>query len=641
MIKPPDLTIRTTLLMIIGALNLLIAALVGGGVYHSWANYRAAQSVKSGSAIIDALYEASRHLSLERAASLSVIYVGPETAAFLQEDLLQDRREADHALKIALASGDPKKIALITGKYETLKGLRRELDQALQKPHNERDIKIADQFFKASTSLIGDIQGSILTYSRSYQAVDAAIGRQMMFKYFVWELAEYAGEEYAIIGRMIAESKRPMPDQQEQLISLRGRIQYGWEILRKFSMNEALAEKLLPYMEEAETHYFLTFEQIRGLFYGLQPVANHASYPISIELWLGMAADAVDSLLALQAEVLKETQQHVRLMEKRAQADILTSMAIFTLALGLSLFCWRVVVFRVAEPINAMVTALYKATRDEVYEMPHIGNRQDEIGKLARVLEVFQENAKKMKQSNEELERFAYIAAHDLKSPLRAVENISQWLEEDLAELLPEKDRKYMEELRRRVHHMDKLLDDTLEYARIGAKMERKVTEMVNGRALINEIAALLEFPKGFTLDISPNFYQIQFQKLPLQQVLYNLINNALKHHNKETGTIAVDVEDKGEEYIFRVRDDGPGIDPQYHQKIFEMFQTLQPRDKSKGRGMGLAMVRKIVMTNGGTITVNSQAGAGAEFCFTWKKLKDPTRTERENHDVDDRRQYA
>jgi signal transduction histidine kinase len=167
---------------------------------------------------------------------------------------------------------------------------------------------------------------------------------------------------------------------------------------------------------------------------------------------------------------------------------------------------------------------------------------------------------------------------------------------------------------------MDKLLDDTLEYARINAKMEITSNEFVSGQLIMEEIIALLAPPAGFAVNVSDRFSKVQLKKFPIQQVLYNLINNAIKHHDKDRGIVDVDLQEDDTEYVIFINDDGPGIDPMYHQKIFEMFQTLQPRDKSRGRGMGLAMARKIVITQGGNITIESEPGNGALFRFTWPK---------------------
>jgi signal transduction histidine kinase len=604
-------------------LNILIAVLVGHGVYKSWSHFKLVQSLKHSAVTVNALYDVNRNLSLERGSSLSVAYAQPEYVELLQQELMRNRRAVDNALSLALAhlkDDNSTGLVPIQDKYQALIQQRIEIDSLLLQPMGKRKFTVVNHFFEVTRALVVETQNFILFYSRAYSGIDASISRQMMFKYFVWELAEYSGEEYSIIGKMIADDKYPTPEQKDQLASLRGHIQYGWEILHKFSVGDEMTTEIVPFMEEAQTQYFFTFDQTKDLFYDDHLAGEDASYPISIELWLGMAGQAVDSLLTLQDEIVKSISQQVGAIEARATREIIVSISIFLCAIMLSLYCWSIIAFRVARPINTMVNALYRATQENVFEMPKIFYRHDEIGKLARVLETFQLNAQKMKQSNEELERFAFIAAHDLKSPLRAVDNISQWLEEDLADTLPEKSKKHLEEMRKRVGLMDKLLDDTLEYARINAKMEITSNEFVSGQLIMEEIIALLAPPAGFAVNVSDRFSKVQLKKFPIQQVLYNLINNAIKHHDKDRGIVDVDLQEDDTEYVIFINDDGPGIDPMYHQKIFEMFQTLQPRDKSRGRGMGLAMARKIVITQGGNITIESEPGNGALFRFTWPK---------------------
>ncbi len=107
---------------------------------------------------------------------------------------------------------------------------------------------------------------------------------------------------------------------------------------------------------------------------------------------------------------------------------------------------------------------------------------------------------------------------------------------------------------------------------------------------------------------------------MPIQQILFNLIGNAIKHHDKKTGCVEVSVEELGNNLQFTVRDDGPGIPSQFHDQIFHMFQTLKPRDQVEGSGMGLAMMRKHIEIAGGKITLESAEGQGCTFRFTWPK---------------------
>lgn len=220
-----------------------------------------------------------------------------------------------------------------------------------------------------------------------------------------------------------------------------------------------------------------------------------------------------------------------------------------------------------------------------------------------------------LEAANKQLDDFAYAASHDLKAPLRVIDNASKWLEEDLAPHLNDETRENMQLLRGRVRRLEKLLDDLLQFSRIGR--ETGGAEIISGQVVIDDVLVMVPRPEGFEVNVGPGFATIRVARMPLQQILMNLIGNAIKHHDKTTGRIEVTAADLGSHYAFAVKDDGPGIPAQFHGKIFKMFQTLKPRDQVEGSGMGLAIVRKQVEIAGGSLSLQSSEGKGSTFHFT------------------------
>ena len=165
---------------------------------------------------------------------------------------------------------------------------------------------------------------------------------------------------------------------------------------------------------------------------------------------------------------------------------------------------------------------------------------------------------------------------------------------------------------------MESLLNDLLAYSRAGS--ERSTFEELDVKKLVRGVIDLLSQTHELNIESDIDLPVITAPKAPLELVFRNLISNAIKYHDKSDGWIKVIGIDSGPFYEFTVSDNGPGISPEYHEKIFEMFQMLQSKDKVEGTGMGLALVKKIVVSHGGQIKIESEEGKGSMFRFTWPK---------------------
>ncbi|VEP11602.1 PAS domain S-box [Hyella patelloides LEGE 07179] len=237
---------------------------------------------------------------------------------------------------------------------------------------------------------------------------------------------------------------------------------------------------------------------------------------------------------------------------------------------------------------------------------------------LEKVNTILFATTEQLRKSNQELEQFAYVTSHDLKAPLRAIANLSEWIEEDLADKLDDDTRYHMNLLRGRVHRLENLINGLLDYSRVG-RLKHKPKLVAVGQMLA-EIIDSLDVPADFTVEVRGEMPTFITEEIPLQQVFNNLIGNAIKHSDCDNGRITISVEELDDFYQFAVADNGKGIDPQYCDRIFTIFQTLEARDTKESTGIGLAIVKKAVENQGGKVWVESQIGAGATFRFTWKK---------------------
>ena len=244
---------------------------------------------------------------------------------------------------------------------------------------------------------------------------------------------------------------------------------------------------------------------------------------------------------------------------------------------------------------------------------------KDELTRLSNSLNIMSDklktNISELEKRNTELDKFAYEVSHDLKAPLRGIHNAIKWIEEDLQNELSPELRRYLDIIPERTKRMENLINGLLQYAKIGKATK---LEPVDVKGLVNEIVSSI-VPRDFSVQVL-DLPIITTERLKLEQVFSNLISNAVKYTPQENGKIIISCSDLPGHYQFTVKDNGPGIEAEYHEKIFGIFQTLREKGESESTGIGLAIVKKILDDLHCTIRIDSVPGKGAAFIFTWPK---------------------
>lgn len=347
----------------------------------------------------------------------------------------------------------------------------------------------------------------------------------------------------------------------------------------------------------------------------------------------GKGKQLMDAFRQLRAQMLQRELSKLNAHKKQYETDlfyVLVTLIVGGLLAIIVMLISAVTISRtLKKPIMNLLEGIHAMAEGRAdYQV--IVTEQDEIGRISVAFNEMAEHmieSRKVKEdmmadlqrSNADLDKFAYVASHDLKAPLRGIRSLAQWIEEDVRATASAETLENLSLLNNRVDRLDGLLESLLAYSRIGYKTS--VPETIDLAKLIADIADYLAPGAGFSVLYQGDIANVNTSKSPLELVLRNLINNAVKHHDQPQGQVIITAQDIGRHIEYRVQDDGPGIPEAFHTRIFEMFQTLKPRDQVEGSGMGLAIVKKTVELFGGDIRVVSNAGKrGTTFIFSWKK---------------------
>lgn len=374
---------------------------------------------------------------------------------------------------------------------------------------------------------------------------------------------------------------------------------------------------------------------------GIRAVQATRSYLFLVNVVMAGAASEV-SYYSDRLRRLSELRRDAISADSAATAATVRKMT--GLGIGISVALASLIAGRLAvlilKPIGRLTSTFKRlASGESLITVPET-NRRDEIGQMAMAAEVFNEQNRRQQElleeseklaselaakadelaaTNADLDSFAYVASHDLKSPLRAIRQLATWIDEDSGYLLPKESLRHFCTLKSRVQRMELLLDDLLDFSRVGRNLAGP--EVVDVDKVLNEIVQLTDNPRGVVIRWKESMPTFRTIRVPFEQVLLNLIGNAIKHNDKGSeGLIEIHCQASESGYRFSVSDNGPGIDVQHHLRVFQMYQRVGD-PTVEGSGMGLAIVKKQVERIGGKISLTSECNRGATFEFTWPSV--------------------
>ncbi len=316
-----------------------------------------------------------------------------------------------------------------------------------------------------------------------------------------------------------------------------------------------------------------------------------------------------DSLLLLVSMLLGSIVFYVHIfvfLGKRGDAIIYVNFGYILVFLLLSML----LMIRFSNSFKELETAKEFALEQK----KEISIKSNELSNLNLELKA---NLKQLEDYNTELDSFNHIVSHDLKAPLVAMHTLVSFIEEDLEAVLDKNATNHFSLLKDKISKMNALINGLLEYSKIAKGNKKKDSFIVN--KLLEEVIESVDPQNKSLITLPSENIDINTSRIELEHVFQNLISNAIKYSDKERAKINISVSKLEKEYLFSVSDNGPGIDPKYHTKIFEMFSQLNVNDEIESTGIGLSIVKKIVTANHGVISVESEKGTGTNIKFSWK----------------------
>ena len=410
--RRPQFSIRQILLLITGTLTLMIVLMAARDMVANWRILAGVRALRGASALSDRLFDATERLSFERDIALSMLDTrDADTAAELRPRLTEARRSADGALRASMTALDRydfPELAALRGRIRThfaaIQDLRRQVDRAARLPGDPRKVELSDRWSREVTTLIVETQSLWVGFIGHFTGIDPIVTQQLWYKHFLRTITDYAGRDRSLIGHLIVQNADPSPAEAAALLRGQGIAEESWQMAGILGVQSGLFPAIAPVFRDAQSQYSTMHDMMRDMFYA--PGGGHgAVYPIGVDLWFELSNQASDSLGALRGASITQTQKYLDQLAWSAERQIALQGGLFALSLFLSACSFRVVLLRVVNPINAMIDALVRTSRGESVSLDLPQSRNDEIGKLAGVLNAIRRTLEQVRRTAAELDR--------------------------------------------------------------------------------------------------------------------------------------------------------------------------------------------------------------------------------------------
>ena len=564
------------------------------------------------------LFMAMQNLMVERGTMNTALVIPPPIDKVTADTVAALRGLSEGALNAALIRltdahlvGTESAIAAIRANHDHFAELRRQADAAAQLPLASRPPALSGTWVGDGGKLVDAINALSDQLSSDVVHADSFIAEMMKIKQLAWTMRDAAGLDRLLIGAAVAKQSLP-PEIRPQLVGLAGSVDAAWKLIQDDarllslppSLNDAIATARNDYFGRVRANHKLIVDAL---------VAGEPTGAAGAQ-WIGIPNNDLVPLINVANTAFDLTAAHASAEAVAAQYHLVLAVALTLFFLGFGLFATALVKRRVVRP-RARITGAVRAVADGDLETAiPFEQRHDEIGDLARALEVFRDNALAKQRMEVELIRSERLSAlgqltatmaHELRNPLSAIRN-TVFAMKDMATGNGVDLERPIARIDRSVGRCDRIINDLLDFTRV---RDLYLSEIAPD-AWIEEVLGEQHMPAGIVLERAlnaPCLLAVDSERM--RRVLINLIDNAAQamHEDAPIRKIAVTTTTNHNRFELTVADTGAGMPPDVLAKVFEpLFST-----KSFGTGLGLPIVKQIVEQHGGTIAIASDVGQG------------------------------